>query len=52
MKDHKKEYEKKRDTKRISFNKEKEAELLEFANSVDFSNWVKEMIKDRLEDNK
>lgn len=52
MKDHKKEYEQKRDTKRVSFNKEKEAELLEFANSVDFSNWVKDMIKDRLEDNK
>lgn len=52
MSDHKKTYEQKRDTKRVSFNKEKESDLLEFANSVDFSNWVKEMIKNRLEDNK
>ena len=42
--DHKQAYEQKRETKRVSFNKEKESELLEFANSVDFSNWVKEKI--------
>ena len=41
----KKTYEQKRETKRVSFNIEKEAKLLEFANSVDFSNWVKEKIK-------
>ena len=41
----KQDYEKKRDAKRVSFNIEKEKELLEFANSVDFSNWVKEMIR-------
>lgn len=44
MSNPKKTYEQKRDTKRVSFNKEKEAKLLEFANSVDFSNWVKEKI--------
>lgn len=51
MKDYKKTYEQKRDTKRVSFNKEKESDLLEFANSVDFSNWVKEMIKQKLQNN-
>ena len=45
MSNPKKTYEQKRDTKRVSLNKEKEAELLEFANSVDFSNWVKDKIK-------
>lgn len=45
MSNHKKTYEQKRETKRVSFNKEKESELLEFANSVDFSNWVKDKIK-------
>lgn len=48
MSNPKKTYEKKRDTKRVSFNKEKEAELLEFANSVDFSNWVKNKIKEEI----
>lgn len=51
MSNHKKTYEQKRDTKRVSFNKEKEAALLEFANSVDFSNWVKEKIKAELSGN-
>lgn len=45
MNNPKKTYEQKRDTKRVSFNIEKESELLEFANSVDFSNWVKDKIK-------
>lgn len=44
----KKDYEKKRDVKRVSFNIEKEKELLEFANSVDFSNWVKQKIKEAI----
>lgn len=48
MNNAKKTYEQKRDTKRVSFNTEKEAELLEFANSVDFSNWVKDKIKAEL----
>ena len=47
----KKTYEQKRDTKRVSFNTKKEAELLEFANSVDFSNWVKEKIKLEIKQN-
>ena len=34
--------------KPISFNTETEKELLEFANSVDFSNWVKQKIKDEV----
>ena len=51
MSDPKKTYEQKRDTKRVSFNIEKEAELLEFANSVDFSNWVKDKIKAELSGN-
>ena len=51
MNNHKKTYEQKRDTKRVSFNTEKEAELLEFANSVDFSNWVKDKIKAELSRN-
>ena len=44
----KKDYENKRDAKRVSFNIEKEKELLEFANSVDFSNWVKQKIKEAI----
>lgn len=38
-------YESKRTTKKVSFNQEKEADLLAFANSVDFSQWVKEQIR-------
>lgn len=51
MSNTKKTYEQKRDTKRVSFNKEKEAALLGFANSVDFSNWVKEKIKLEIKQN-
>lgn len=43
-----KKHEAKREIKRASFNKETEAELLEFANSVDFSGWVKGKIKEEL----
>ena len=43
-----KKYESKRVIKPISFNTETEKELLEFANSVDFSNWVKQKIKEAL----
>lgn len=49
MNDHKKTYEQKRETKRVSFNKEKEVELLEFANSVDFSKYVKSLILKEME---
>lgn len=51
MSNAKKTYEQKRETKRVSFNIEKEAELLEFANSVYFSNWVKEKIKLEIKQN-
>lgn len=44
----KKKYEEKRDTKKISFNKKTEVELLKFANSIDFSKWVKAKIKAEL----
>lgn len=44
-------YENKRVLKPISFNAETEKELLEFANSVDFSNWVKDKIKAELSRN-
>lgn len=38
-------YAAKRETKRVSFNSEKDGELLEFANSLpDFSNFVKEKL--------
>lgn len=36
----------KRQVKKVSFNIETEKDLLEFANSVDFSNWVKQKIKE------
>lgn len=39
-----KKYDEKRVVKTISFNTEKHDELLEFANSVDLSNWVKNRI--------
>lgn len=41
-------YETKRQIKKVSFNAETEKELLEFANSVDFSNWVKQKIKESM----
>ena len=41
-------YENKRQIKRVSFNIETEKELLEFANSVDFSNWVKQKISEAI----
>lgn len=43
-------YESKRAIKPISFNTETEKELLKFANSVDFSNWVKQKIKEAVLD--
>jgi len=39
-------YENSRQTKRVSFNIKTEKDLLEFANSVDFSVWVKQKIKE------
>ena len=46
--DRKKKYEDKRVIKRVSFNTTTEKELLAFADSIDFSTWVKEKIKDQL----
>lgn len=45
-------YENKRQVKRVSFNIETEKELLEFANSVDFSSWVKQKISEAIADAK
>ena len=45
-------YENKRQVKRVSFNIETEKELLEFANSVDFSGWVKQKINEVIADAK
>ncbi|HGT1990501.1 TPA: hypothetical protein ACMWU3_000663 [Neisseria gonorrhoeae] len=44
-----KSYESKRVLKHVSFNTEKEANLLEFSNNLDFSKWVKEKLKHELE---
>lgn len=41
-------YDDKRQIKKVSFNPEKEKELLEFASSVNFSEWVKQKIKEEL----
>ncbi len=32
-------------TKRVSFNRETEKDILEIANNLDFSQWVKEQIR-------
>ena len=45
-------YENKRQVKRVSFNIETEKELLQFANSVDFSRWVKQKISEAIADAK
>ena len=42
-------YEKKRVSKRVSFNIEKEKHLLEFAKTFDFSKWVKEELLKKME---
>lgn len=41
-------YETKRQVKKVSFNSETEKDLLEFATSVNFSEWVKQKIKKEL----
>ena len=53
--DRKKDYEKKRVSKRVSFNIEKEKHLLEFAKTFDFSKWVKDELlkkKESIDGNK
>ncbi len=48
--EYRKKYEQKRLIKHVSFNLEKEKELVEFVQSEaeDFSNWVKEVIKEKI----
>ena len=46
MSNHKKDYEKKRDTKRVSFNIEKEAEIIEYIKDKEFSTYVKKLIRE------
>ncbi len=43
-----KRYEKKRIFKNASFNTETEGDLLEYADSLDFSQWVKEKLREEL----
>lgn len=45
-------YSLKRVNKSVSFNMETEKELIEFAEQVEFSNWVKAKIKGEIETNK
>ncbi len=35
-------------TKRVSFNRETEKDILEIANNLDFSQWVKEKLREKL----
>ena len=44
--EYRKRYEAKRVIKKVSFNSETEKDLLEAANKLDFSQWVKEKLKD------
>lgn len=39
----------KRTIKNVSFNNEAEKDLLEFANKIDFSQWVKEKIREEMQ---
>ena len=49
IKQSKKNYETKRILKHVSFNIEKESDLVGFVNEIDFSRWVKEKIKHELD---
>lgn len=40
--------ESKRTTKKVSFNLETEKDILEIANNLDFSQWVKEKLREKL----
>ena len=42
-------YEEKRVFKKVSFNTEKEADLLEIAKNIDFSQRVKEMMREKFQ---
>ena len=45
-KDRKKTYEQKRDTKRVSFNKEKDADIIAYIKDKEFSTYVKKLIRE------
>ena len=47
----KKEYEKKRVHRPISFNTETESDLLEHSRKLDFSQWVKNKLKEDMKNN-
>ncbi|CBX23229.1 hypothetical protein [Neisseria lactamica] len=46
--ENRKRYEQKRVIKKVSFNAETEKELLEYAKNLDFSQWVKSIIKEKI----
>ncbi|EFH23709.1 hypothetical protein NEIPOLOT_00453 [Neisseria polysaccharea ATCC 43768] len=46
--EYRKRAEAKRTTKKVSFNLETEKDILEIANNLDFSQWVKEKLRERL----
>lgn len=46
--DRKAKYENKRQIKKVSFNLESEKDLLTYIADLDFSNWVKQKIKNEL----
>lgn len=45
-------YENKRKIKPVSFNLETEKALFDYAQSLDFSNWVKEKLKEQITKNR
>ena len=44
--DRKKDYESKRDTKRVSFNTEKDADIIAYIKDKEFSTYVKKLIRE------
>ena len=46
MRSHKQEYEKKRNTKRVSFNIEKDADIVAYIKDKEFSTYVKKLIRE------
>ncbi|WP_095501883.1 MULTISPECIES: hypothetical protein [Neisseria] len=47
--EYRKRAEAKRTTKKVSFNLETEKDILDVANNIDFSQWVKEKLREKLE---
>ena len=46
--EYRKRAEAKRTTKKVSFNLETEKDILDVANNIDFSQWVKEKLREKL----